>query len=186
MDSKNSRERRLIRDALFTASLTLALAGSASAHRPEAELKHQRIVHLGKTQRHVVRRNLYTALNLPNPESFQSWLFGIASVYSDQITASGERMDPNAMTAAHRSLPFNTKVRVTNQHNGRSAVVRINDRGPYVAGRVIDLSPAAANILAMDGIAPVSLDVVGENDDASAAANVPAAASSNESAPVSQ
>ncbi|MCV0394951.1 MAG: septal ring lytic transglycosylase RlpA family protein [Rhizobiaceae bacterium] len=62
-------------------------------------------------------------------------------------TASGERMNPQAMTAAHRSLPFGSKVVVTNQRNGRSVVVRINDRGPFIRGRVIDLSKAAAQKL---------------------------------------
>lgn len=62
-------------------------------------------------------------------------------------TASGERMDPSAMTAAHRSLPFGTKIKVTNRRNGRAVVVRINDRGPFVGGRVLDLSKAAAKHL---------------------------------------
>jgi rare lipoprotein A len=62
-------------------------------------------------------------------------------------TASGERMVPSALTAAHRSLPFGTKVRVTNQKNGRSVVVRINDRGPFVRGRFLDLSRGAARQL---------------------------------------
>jgi rare lipoprotein A len=66
---------------------------------------------------------------------------GIASVYSGGGTASGERMNPGGLTAAHPSLPFGTKVRVTNSHTGRSVIVRINDRGPFVKGRVIDLSP---------------------------------------------
>jgi rare lipoprotein A len=86
---------------------------------------------------------------------------GIASVYSDGHTASGEHMNPEAMTAAHRSLPFGTHVTVTNQSNGRSVVVRINDRGPFVHGRVIDLSPAAARAIGFSGLAPVSLSVGG-------------------------
>jgi rare lipoprotein A len=69
---------------------------------------------------------------------------GIASVYSGGRTASGERMNPGAMTAAHRTLPFGTSVTVVNRNNGRAVVVRINDRGPFVRGRVIDLSPARA------------------------------------------
>jgi rare lipoprotein A len=85
---------------------------------------------------------------------------GIASVYSDRQTASGEAMDPDALTAAHRTLPFGTEVTVINRDNGRSVVVRINDRGPFVRGRVIDLSPAAARALGVDGLAPVSLTVV--------------------------
>ncbi len=68
-------------------------------------------------------------------------------------------MNPGAMTAAHRSLPFGTQVTVVNHRNGRTAVVRINDRGPFVRGRVIDLSPAAARALGVDGLAPVSLIV---------------------------
>jgi len=73
---------------------------------------------------------------------------GSASWYALQSrTASGERMNPQALTAAHRSLPFGTKVRVTNQRNGKAVVVRINDRGPFVRGRVIDLSKAAAQAL---------------------------------------
>jgi rare lipoprotein A len=84
---------------------------------------------------------------------------GLASVYSDRRTASGEAMDPAALTAAHRTLPFGTEVTVINHDNGRTVVVRINDRGPFVRGRVIDLSPAAARALGVDGLAPVSLVV---------------------------
>ena len=73
---------------------------------------------------------------------------GNASWYAlTSKTASGERMNPSAMTAAHRSLPFGTKVRVTNKRNGKSVVVRINDRGPFIKGRVIDVSKAAAREL---------------------------------------
>jgi rare lipoprotein A len=85
---------------------------------------------------------------------------GIASVYSDADTASGERMNPATMTAAHRTLPFGTRVSVHNRRTGLTVVVRINDRGPFVRGRVIDLSPAAARALGVDGLAPVSLTVV--------------------------
>jgi rare lipoprotein A len=88
---------------------------------------------------------------------------GLASVYSDGHTASGEHMNPGAMTAAHRTLPFGTMVTVVNNRNGRTAVVRINDRGPFVHGRVIDLSPAAARVLGVDGLAPVSLIVGGRH-----------------------
>jgi rare lipoprotein A len=88
---------------------------------------------------------------------------GIASVYASHggRTADGERVSPGALTAAHRSLPFGTRVRVTNKRNGRSVVVRINDRGPFVRGRVIDLSPAAARAIGVSGLAPVEIDVVG-------------------------
>ncbi|MFA6154946.1 septal ring lytic transglycosylase RlpA family protein [Mesorhizobium sp.] len=77
---------------------------------------------------------------------------GRASWYAlHSKTASGERMNPSAMTAAHRTLPFGTKLRVTNQGNGRSVVVRINDRGPFIRGRVLDLSKGAANQLGFIG-----------------------------------
>ncbi|GAB3363623.1 hypothetical protein GCM10027452_27270 [Micromonospora halotolerans] len=67
-----------------------------------------------------------------------------ASFYDEgQMTANGETFNPDALTAAHKTLPFNTKVRVTNPANGKSVVVRINDRGPFVAGRCLDLSRAA-------------------------------------------
>ena len=73
---------------------------------------------------------------------------GKASWYAlTSKTASGERMNPAALTAAHRTLPFGTKLKVTNQRNGKTVVVRINDRGPFVKGRVIDLSKAAARQL---------------------------------------
>ena len=90
-----------------------------------------------------------------------SGLSGIASVYHDPITANGEHMNPNAMTAAHKSLPLGSMVTVHKRTNGRSATVRINDRGPYVRGRVIDLSPGAARALGVDGLAPVALSVNG-------------------------
>jgi len=84
---------------------------------------------------------------------------GIASLYRDVHTASGERMNASALTAAHRTLPFGTQVTVVNRRTGRSVVVRINDRGPFVRGRVIDLSPAAARAIGARGIAPVSLSI---------------------------
>ena len=88
---------------------------------------------------------------------------GLASFYgSPQQTATGEQFNPRAMTAAHRTLPFGTKVRVTNVKSGRAVTVRINDRGPFVTGRVIDLSQAAAEELGMinSGVAEVRVEVV--------------------------
>ena len=91
---------------------------------------------------------------------------GIASWYGGAFhgrrTASGEVFDQNAMTAAHRKLPFDTIVRVRNLRNDRAVVVRINDRGPFVRGRIIDLSREAARRLGMvtDGIVPVRIQVL--------------------------
>ncbi len=90
---------------------------------------------------------------------------GKASYYwQPQRVASGGWFNPNAMTAAHKTLPFGTKVRVTNRNNGKSVVVTINDRGPYVAGRIIDLSKAAAYSINMQGsgVVPVSVAVLGK------------------------
>jgi len=88
-----------------------------------------------------------------------SW-YGAA--FQGKPTASGEPFNMNALTAAHRNLPFGTQVRVTNQNNGRSVVVRINDRGPFVDGRIIDLSRAAAGQIGMidAGVVPVSLEIL--------------------------
>ncbi len=86
---------------------------------------------------------------------------GRASWYAlTSKTASGERMNPSAMTAAHRSLPFGTVLKVTNQKNGQSVVVRINDRGPFIKGRVLDLSKAAAQKIGFisSGHAPVCME----------------------------
>jgi rare lipoprotein A len=87
---------------------------------------------------------------------------GVASVYAyaGGKTASGERANPRALTAAHRTLPFGTSVRVTNKRNGRTVVVRINDRGPFMRGRIIDLTPAAARQLGFDGLAAVSVNTM--------------------------
>lgn len=101
-----------------------------------------------------------STIGLPLTASAQS---GIASIYaySGGRTASGERVSPGALTAAHRTLPFGTKVRVTNDRTGRSVVVRINDRGPFVRGRIIDVTPAAARALGFSGLTKVTVNVVG-------------------------
>jgi len=90
-------------------------------------------------------------------------LRGMASFYwQPQRVASGGWFNPNALTAAHKTLRFGTRVRVTNLRNGRSVVVRINDRGPYIRGRIIDLSRRAAGIVGMrkSGVAPVRVDIL--------------------------
>lgn len=89
---------------------------------------------------------------------------GIASVYSGGKTANGEHASAGGLTAAHRSLPFGTMVKVTNRQSQRSVIVRINDRGPFVGGRVIDLTPAAAHAIGFSGLASVTLSVVGHGD----------------------
>ena len=111
-----------------------------------------------------VRRTLLLLFVTFQPASiaFAGAQRGIASVYSTESgskTASGARLNPGALTAAHRSLPFGSKVRVTNHKNGRSVIVTINDRGPFVRGRVIDLTPAAAHAVSISGLASVTLEL---------------------------
>ena len=101
-----------------------------------------------------------STIGAPMTASAQS---GIASVYSGGRTANGEVASASGLTAAHRSLPFGTLVRVTNDRTGISVVVRIVDRGPFVEGRVIDVSPAAAQVLGFTGLAQVTLLVVGRD-----------------------
>jgi len=127
----------------FIGSMIFTVAGAAEA----------------KTKRHHSKHS----------QSTHSTNSGVASVYgtkgdgySGGRTASGERVNSGALTAAHKSLPFGTMVRVTNNRTHKSVVVRINDRGPFVRGRVIDLTPAGANAIGMSGLAPVSLEVVGK------------------------
>jgi rare lipoprotein A len=83
--------------------------------------------------------------------------------FHGRTTANGERYNQHGLTAAHPSLPFGTRIKVTNKNNGRSVVVRINDRGPYAGGRIIDLSAGAARIIGMmgSGVAPVQLEILG-------------------------
>ncbi len=93
-------------------------------------------------------------------------LEGIASYYADEFdgrqTANGEVYDMNGLTAAHRSLPFGTRIRVTNLVNGKSVDVRVNDRGPFVENRMLDLSLGAAKVIGLiaDGTAPVRIEIL--------------------------
>ena len=123
----------------------------------------------GITLRKTLFASVFAAITVAIPivavSTAASAQSGIASVYAYNggRTASGERMTNGALTAAHRTLPFGTMVRVTNARTGRSVVVRINDRGPFVHGRVIDVTPAAARALGFSGLAPVILAVVGHS-----------------------
>ena len=86
---------------------------------------------------------------------------GVASIYTDRRTASGERFSAKSMSAAHKTWPMGTRVRVTHLSSGRHTTVRINDRGPYIRGRVIDLTPAAAAAIGLTprlGIAKVKIE----------------------------
>jgi rare lipoprotein A (peptidoglycan hydrolase) len=111
--------------------------------------------------------------------STRNLMIGSASWYgsgfSGRRTASGERFNRNAMTLAHRGLPFGTRVRITNLKNGRVAVARVNDRGPFVRGRIADLSQGLARHLGIGGVGHIKMEVIRPNPPA-AAATPPAAA----------
>jgi rare lipoprotein A len=174
--SGNARNARsVVRNALMATALAALLTawtgmGPALAHAQRLKKTEQRHAHqsapIGEASgRRILRDKMMESANGSQSPRERLAPSGIASVYSDHNTASGEPMNSAAMTAAHRTLPFGTRVTVINRNNGRSAVVRINDRGPFVHGRVIDLSPAAADALKVDGLAPVSLIVESGVDD---------------------
>ncbi len=127
-------------------------------------LRQRRVV---RRQQRVVRRpTRLTVRQRPMRTVAGLDLVGVASYYGGRFhgrrTASGVRYDMNGMTAAHRTLPFGTRVRVTHLGNGRSVDVRINDRGPFIGGRIIDLSRGAAGLIGMhqQGVARVKVTVL--------------------------
>jgi rare lipoprotein A len=146
--------KNLAEDALQATNRLRRLIGNASPVKEIADLPARVTISLPNLPQEIATK---VRLNFK----------GMASYYgydgSGNRTASGQRFNPEGMTAAHRSLPFNTKVRVTNINNGRSVVLRINDRGPYIRGRIIDVSTGAARLLGMmgSGVAPVRIEVLG-------------------------
>lgn len=147
----NSVMNRLARSTLGAASMTLMLVCSPATRAADA-------VKPGTAPSPAAT----AALSTGAAEA------GLAAVYSDRLhgrpTASGERYDRGRLTAAHKTLPFGTQVKVTNTKNQKSITVRINDRGPTQAGRILDLSPTAARAIGIGprGMAEVTAEVVGE------------------------
>jgi rare lipoprotein A len=113
-----------------------------------------------------VVETLVDPIEAPAQDAYEQIAVGEASYYGRELagnrTASGERFNPQALTAAHRTLPMGTRLRVTNQANGRSVIVRVNDRGPFARGRIIDVSLAAAQQIQMvrSGKAQVKLEIL--------------------------
>jgi rare lipoprotein A len=127
----------------------------------QASLQHNRTASF-RTNRRVASARKHTPF-ASHKNATETPSQGVASFYTEGMqTASGEKFNTHELTAAHPTLPFGTKLRVTNVATGRSVTVRVNDRGPYVSGRVVDVSYAAAEKLRMvgRGIAKVKLDVV--------------------------
>ena len=141
------------RTAIAFVAATLLVGGTATDASARARHHHHHGHHVGSDQE---------AKSLTAPSAATGHTFsGVASFYGNESgreTASGQRFNENAMTCAHRSLPFGTKLKVS--HGGRSVVVTVNDRGPFVHGRVLDLSTAAARALGIEGLGQVTAEVV--------------------------
>jgi rare lipoprotein A len=161
---------RLFAAALAAASLAACAQSSVvsrnSGFRPasrQASLEHHRTASFAP--RTAVASPKQRAPFTPRRDAARTAMAsqGIASFYTEGVrTASGEKFDTHELTAAHPTLPFGTRLRVTNVATGRSVTVRVNDRGPYVPGRIVDVSYSAADALGMvgGGVAKVRLDVV--------------------------
>ena len=156
--------------ALGAASLAACAQSSVVTQKSElvAASRQASLEHSRKTSSVTNRRVAITKKHTPfapdkNAAETQVASHGLASFYTEGTqTASGERFNTHELTAAHRTLPFGTRLRVTSVATGRSVTVRVNDRGPFVPGRVVDVSHSAAETLGMvgRGIAKVKLDVV--------------------------
>lgn len=162
--------RRLAFVALIAAALPACIQTTAVGDRPTASAvsrqpSSQRVAALTRQQYRVARSRRAARTQTARTQNARTQVAsnGVASFYSHgSRTASGEKFNAGELTAAHRTLPFGTRVRVTNLTTGRAVTVRVNDRGPFVKGRVIDVSRAAAQSLGMvgKGVAKVKLDVV--------------------------
>jgi rare lipoprotein A len=156
--------------ALGAASLAACAQSSVVSKKSElpvasrqASLQHDRKTSVVANRRVAVTKKHIPFASDKNAAESQVASHGLASFYTEGThTASGERFDTHELTAAHRTLPFGTRLRVTSVATGRSVTVRVNDRGPFVPGRVVDVSYSAAETLGMvgPGIAKVKLDVV--------------------------
>jgi rare lipoprotein A len=152
--------------ASATALLVLSLLPLPGAAQNYQRHWHTSVVAAPTPAARITTSSLSASLAPAGPPVSQSRphaLAGIASYYwQEQMTSSGERFDRHALTAAHKTLPMHTRVKVTHVENGRSVIVRINDRGPFKPGRIIDVSDRAAEILGFKprGLAQVRLEVV--------------------------
>jgi len=158
---------RLLAVALGAASLAGCAQSTVATHKSELRAVRQASLDHVRTSspvRRVAAGRRHTPFaSRKDAGDVKTASHGVASYYTEGTkTASGEKFNTLEMTAAHPTLPFGTKLRVTNVASGRSVTVRVNDRGPYVQGRVVDVSYSAADALGMvgKGVAKVKLDVV--------------------------
>ena len=148
--------------ATFLAGGSVTEASAKSRHHRHHAAKHHHHHHVARASAGA-SANSWRDANAAIPSSGGHSFSGVASFYGNESgsqTASGQRFNENAMTCAHRSLPFGTKLRVT--HGGRSVVVTVNDRGPFIKGRVLDLSTAAARAVGLTsaGVGQVTAEVI--------------------------
>jgi peptidoglycan lytic transglycosylase len=158
---------RLLAATLAAASLAACAQSSVVSQKSELRASRQASVS-DRTTSSMTRRVVAVRRHTPfasrrDAGGVKTASHGVASFYTEGTkTANGEKFNTLDLTAAHPTLPFGTKLRVTNVASGRSVMVRVNDRGPYVPGRVVDVSYSAADALGMvgKGVAKVKLDVV--------------------------
>ena len=164
---KNLNYSKYVAIAIFLSILNLGSSSSTAAVDASSKQDKSQVNLSTLQQPNSSLPSIEQTIPLPSQSIIASSFGGRASWYGPgfhgRLTANGERYNQYAFTAAHRYLRFGTRVRVTNLNNGRSVVVRINDRGPFVRGRVIDLSAAAASSINMihSGVAPVRVTVLG-------------------------
>lgn len=144
----------------------LATVFGSQEARPEKEPKSKRTTEKVGAEKKNKRQGLFGGA-FRNPEKPVATEKGIASFYTDHILATGDNYDGSLMAAAHKTLPFGTRVRVLNHNNDREVTVFINDRGPYIEGRIIDLTVAAAREIGMieSGIVPVTIEIFPPEED---------------------
>ena len=163
LSTKNLLPGSIIRSRTAFALIAATLLAGGSITEASAKSRHHRHHHHHSHHAQTAKSNWQDANASIGSSSGRSFS-GMASFYGNESgskTASGQRFNQNAMTAAHRSLPFGTKLRVT--HGGRSVIVTINDRGPFIKGRVLDLSTGAASAVGLTrakGVGRVTAEVV--------------------------
>jgi peptidoglycan lytic transglycosylase len=159
---------RLLAVTLAAASLAACAQSSVVTQKSELRASRQASLDQDRTTSSMMKRRVaavrkYTRVASRKDAGVKTASHGVASFYTEGTkTASGEKFNTMEMTAAHPTLPFGTKLRVTNVASGQSVTVRVNDRGPFIRGRVVDVSYSAADALGMvgKGVAKVKLDVV--------------------------
>jgi rare lipoprotein A len=159
---------RLLAVALAAASLAACAQSSVVTQKSELRASRQASLVHDRTASSMMKRRVaavrkHTRVASRKDAGVKTASHGVASFYTEGTkTASGEKFNTMEMTAAHPTLPFGTKLRVTNVASGQSVTVRVNDRGPFIRGRVVDVSYSAADALGMvgKGVAKVKLDVV--------------------------